>query len=393
MAKSTTSTASLKPYKDFPLTPHRGAKQWVKKWKGKSYYFGPLNDWDAALKRFNREWQYIIKGEPVPSEEGGDGYTIRDLCNAFIVHKGRRVKTRELSEHTYAEYFRTCEAIIAYFGETKRLDDLRPSEFEGFRAHLAEGCNLVTLLSKINRCRVVFNFAPNLDDDQSPVRFGKSFDRPSTKSLRTARNEAGERMFKAEEIRRILAAASQPLKAMVLLGVNCGFGNTDVATLPRSAVDLAGGWIEFPRPKTAVKRRVPLWPETVEAVRAAIASRPNPKQQADAGLCFLTVRGTRFVRVQPSKKTKDRHVTVNSLARRFSVLLHDLEINGRRGLGFYTLRHVFETIGGESKDQVAVNAIMGHVDESMAAAYREGISDERLRAVVDTVRAWLWPAA
>ena len=43
-----------------------------------------------------------------------------------------------------------------------------------------------------------------------------------------------------------------------------------------------------------------------------------------------------------------------------------------------------ETIGGESsRDQVAVDAIMGHVDPSMAAVYRGGISDERFRAVTD----------
>jgi hypothetical protein len=34
---------------------------------------------------------------------------------------------------------------------------------------------------------------------------------------------------------------------------------------------------------------------------------------------------------------------------------------------------------------------MGHVDPSVASLYRERISDERLIAVTDTVRAWLWP--
>ena len=63
----------------------------------------------------------------------------------------------------------------------------------------------------------------------------------------------------------------------------------------------------------------------------------------------------------------------------------------RPGLNFHAIRHTFETIGGESKDQVAVNSIMGHVDSSMAGAYRERISDERLQAVTDTVREWLWP--
>ena len=38
---------------------------------------------------------------------------------------------------------------------------------------------------------------------------------------------------------------------------------------------------------------------------------------------------------------------------------------------------VFRTVGDEAKDQVAVNAMMGHADDSMAAAYRERISDDR----------------
>ena len=50
----------------------------------------------------------------------------------------------------------------------------------------------------------------------------------------------------------------------------------------------------------------------------------------------------------------------------------------------------FETIGGESKDQVAVNSIMGHADASMAAVYRERIDDKRLKAVTDHMRKWLF---
>jgi len=49
----------------------------------------------------------------------------------------------------------------------------------------------------------------------------------------------------------------------------------------------------------------------------------------------------------------------DDISRRFSQLLHSLGINGRNGLGFYTLRRTFEIQAGESKDQVAVDAIMG----------------------------------
>ncbi len=63
----------------------------------------------------------------------------------------------------------------------------------------------------------------------------------------------------------------------------------------------------------------------------------------------------------------------------------------RPGLNFYALRHTFETVGGESRDQVAVDHVMGHAREDMASVYREKVSDERLKAVADHVRAWLFP--
>ena len=43
-------------------------------------------------------------------------------------------------------------------------------------------------------------------------------------------------------------------------------------------------------------------------------------------------------------------------------------------------------------DQVAVDHIMGHARDDMASAYRERISDDRLRAVAGVVHAWLFGA-
>ena len=66
------------------------------------------------------------------------------------------------------------------------------------------------------------------------------------------------------------------------------------------------------------------------------------------------------------------------------------EFHGRKGLGFYTLRHTFRTVADEAKDQPAADYIMGHEVPHMSGVYRETISDARLRAVADHVRAWLF---
>ena len=80
---------------------------------------------------------------------------------------------------------------------------------------------------------------------------------------------------------------------------------------------------------------------------------------------------------------------VDRLSARFSRLLKRLELNRPR-IGFYTLRRVFRTIADETRDFPAIDLIMGHRDPTMGGHYRERISDERLTAVSDYVRNWLF---
>jgi integrase len=242
----------------------------------------------------------------------------------------------------------------------------------------------------MQRVRGIFKFAFDEELILAPVRYGQGFDKPKLDAVRRAReahrSEHGDRMFEAHELRLILEALSgknAALKAMTLLGLNCGFGQSDVSNLPTRNVNLETGWVDFARVKTAVPRRIPLWPETAEAIREWLPLRPKAKDSSNSKLLFLTIRGARWVTV--SAKTG---APKDAVAQEFVKLLRKLGMK-RPGVSFYALRHTFEMIAGESRDQVAVNAVMGHVDNSMAGAYRERISDERLKVVVETVRQWL----
>ena len=373
----TKSGKPSKPYPDFPLFPH-ATKRWAKKIRGKLHYFGPWRDSQGALEKYLAQRDDLHAGR-VPRMTG-DGLTVRDLLNRFLTSKRHQVDTTEISPRTFQDYHQTCRRIGNVFGFTRLVDDLAADDFEQLRGDISKTSSVVTLGNEITRCKVVFNFAYKNGLIDRPVRYGTTFKRPSKRVLRRERQKNGTRMFEPEQIRTMLDAAGPQLRAMILLGVNCGFGNADCGTLPVKALDLKRAWIDYPRPKTAVERRCPLWPETVQALRESLKTRPDPKDTAHADLVFLTKYGKPW-----AKDTAD-----NPITKEMRKLLDKLGIH-RRGLGFYALRHTFETIAGESRDQVVVDHIMGHSRDDMASVYRERISDERLRDVVGHVRRWLFP--
>jgi integrase len=366
-----------KPYPDFPLFPH-ATKRWAKKIRGKMHYFGPWDDWQGALKKYQEQRDDLHAGRT--PRVAADGLTVEDLLNRFLAAKEMQRDAGEIAPRTWADYYGTCVRIRDAFGASRLVDDLASDDFERLRARTAAAWGLVAVGNEIQRVRAVFKYAYDAGLIDRPIRYGPAFKRPSRKALRRLRHTKAPRMFEADELRRMIKAADAPLKAMLLLGINCGFGNADCGTLPLSTLDLKGGWVNYPRPKTGAHRRCPLWPETVKAVREALARRPEPKDDAHAGLLFVTKYGLPW-----AKDTPDSPVSKETMK-----LLDALGIV-RDGRGFYALRHTFETVGGESRDQVAVDHIMGHARDDMASVYRERISDDRLKAVTDHVRAWLFP--
>jgi integrase len=342
------------------------------------HYFGPWSDPDGALKKYLEQKDALHAGRKPKAE--CEALTVKELVNAFLHAKQALVDSGALLARTWVDYKAACDLLIARFGKSRLVEDLGPDDFAALRQHMAKQWAPASVRSVIQRVRCVFKYAADNKLIPGSVCYGHHFKRPSPKVLRLEKAQQGRKRFTAEEIRRLLGAASVPVKAQLLLGINAGFGNTDCGTLPLSAIDWSKGIIDFPRPKTGIPRRCPLWPETIKAIREALAQRPEPQTPEHAGLVFITQRGLSW-----AKQTAD-----SPLTKEVAKLLKALGINGRKGLGPYTLRHTFRTVAEEAKDQPAADYLMGHEVAHMSSVYRETISDERLRAVVDHVRAWLF---
>jgi integrase len=379
-----------KPYKDFPLTAHPNGT-WCKKIKGKLHHFGGWADPDAALAKYLHQVHDLQVGrEPSPLPADGQ-WTLIELCNEFLESKSKLVEIGELSRRQHFDYLKSCKHLVAILGENRIVEMLAPKDFDDLRLRLSLGVkservSKTTLGNRIRNARILFKYAYDQGFIPQPLKYGQNFGLPTKKALRAERNQKPEKWFSADELRKILDKAGQPLRTLVLLGINCGFGQTDCAKLTKSSIDLKKGWVTFPRPKTGIERRIPLWKETIKSLKEWLKVRPIPKDEQLEDRVFITKYGREFVRVGNTGAISD------AVGGEFSKVLDELKLSAN-GRNFYSLRRTFETIGGDSRDQVAVDFIMGHAPESddMAAVYRQAVFDDRLVAVTDYVHVWLWP--
>lgn len=379
MSKSTRIALPGKPHPDFPLFPHQ-SNRWAKKVRGHLAYFGKIvpDDLDGqkALALWLEQKDDLLAGrKPRPK---CDGLTVDDLVNGWLHAKKAKLDTRELSPRTWEDYKSLGVIVIETLGRTRLAADLQPEDFARLRAAYAKRWGPARLGNAVTYTRSIFGWG--YDEGMLPVpqRFGASFSKPAAKTIRQARNAKGPRMLEPGQLRAIIDVANVQTKALVLLGINGAIGNTDLASMPIDAVDLETGWLNLPRQKTGVPRRIPLWPETLAAIREALAVRPTPNR-GNERLVFVKPQGGNYVVTRHGSAVSKLFQTAAAAA-------------GVTGHTFYDCRRTFATVADGAKDPAAVSAIMGHAPKSgdMQAVYRQRIDDSRLQAVVAVVRTWLF---
>jgi len=397
VAKPAGNTPAGKPYKGFPLTPHSSG-QFCKKIRGKTFYFGKVEDPDAALKRYHEHCRDLHSGKATRIERPHE-ITVAELANEFLSAKDRKRENGDIEAATFVEYHRDCELFVTFFGQGRSVLSIARDDLAGYREFLSRGAGATTLSNRIGNARSIFKFAYDQELIDKPVRFGDEFKRPERRVIQRAKAKSGRTHFLASEIRQLLAGASPDQQAMILLGINCGIGNKDIGNLPSSSVDLERGWLDYPRGKTGVERRCPLWPETVMAIREsmAVAAKKKIKRRPETqGLLFVTRGGMPCVRETfvPSRNGKPHVVPHDAIKTAIQRGLTRAGIS-QKGLGFYGLRRSFETIGGETGNQVAVDHIMGHspAASDMGAVSRQHVAESALRQVTDHVHDWLFGKA
>jgi integrase len=199
---------------------------------------------------------------------------LRELCDRWLAAKRDDVKIGRLREATWKDYQRHCRLLAGRQDEAGRwkegllgdvvVDCLAEDDFVTLYRRFAGG-SLHTLSDKLRMTRMILDWGAKRGYIQNP-KYYQAFDPPSKQEMRNGKRE---KLCTAEQIRAMLGRVklSDPLRAMIFLGINCGLGNTDCAHLRYDHLDLNKGILHYPRRKTGINRWCPLWPETAKALK------------------------------------------------------------------------------------------------------------------------------
>lgn len=371
----------IKAHPDFPLSFHKGTGQFYKTHRGRRFYFGP--EPVPAKRQFDREWSYIIRGEPIPEDDDGDAMRLGNLVDAWLADRLQDVEDKLLQRSTYADYERIGQFVADKLGRDSSVNSLSPDDFTTlFRAMRTKWGKSPTVFKRcITIAKMPFRWGFEMAKIDA-MRFGPRFKAPTEDDIRAASHERGRQTYNPEEIRALIEAANPTLRAAILLGINGGYTQKEVAGLRRVWLDTDTGVLNHLRAKTKVPRRVPLWPETIEAIEAM----PEQKAKREArGLLFVTREG--------KPQLQDHPVRIDNIGQMFTRLTDKLGINLDQA-GFGKLRATHRTAADGVLDANACRVIMGHkLGRGVEGNYLKhyGITDDRLQAVVDHVHAWLYP--
>lgn len=317
----------------------------------------------SVYKRKNRYWiAYYSDGtlvrEPVSLDRATAEKVLKTRQADVIRKRFRLPRTEKLSFEEmgkrYLEWSKvnkkswlrdvdSLKNLVPFFGDFK-LSDITPLLIEKYKEKRKSTVRIskvrkiesrpanATINRELALLKHLFNLAMRWDyTDSNPVKL-----------VRFLREEMKERILSPEEIRRLLRAANEELRPIILTALNTGMRLGEILTLKWNQVNFEAGFIQVEHSKNGKIRKVPL-----------------------NSLLIKTLKNV--------KKGVGEYVFMRNGRLRVSIRtawLAALRRAGIEGCRFHDLRHNFATYSLlHGADLVSLRDILGHFDIKMTSRY------------------------
>lgn len=338
--------------------------RWRKQIDGKMRYFGSVNpkSVNRSYKDAERKYyQFLIDRERNNGVETAiQNLTVAEFAEKYLESEYARYARGEIT----AVWFEAVRCHISDFAqrvnEGKRLRFLSELDLEQYRNETL----LLPKSDKTGRKISTHTARARLSTVKQMTKWGYQ-----TKLIETLpRNLDGfskvkhktveVQTFSRKEIELLYTNANERMKCWMLLALNCGYGQKDIADMRVGEISLMSRRIRRNRSKTKVLTDHKLWPITIELLKQT--------GRFEAGLnerVFLS----RFGRPLVSEDYRnDKLLRSDGIRTMFEKLR--MKVGLEAGRGFYTLRKTAAT-EIERIDPLVTEMFLGHVERGMKKHY------------------------
>ncbi|MDB5326518.1 MAG: site-specific tyrosine recombinase XerC [Phycisphaerales bacterium] len=338
---------------------------------------------------------------PVPVADA----TVRDVFNAFVVDRQQVMAAGKMAPRSFYDIKNACEKFItaleawkpltpdpvSLLGRNVPIAMLQPVHFRHVRATWSKKWGPWAISRNVVNARSAFRWGCEVQRlTQTMPWWADEFKIAGKAEKRAERRrreqDRGERRFTVAELKAILGTLEGRVRAWVLLGLNAGMYSRDIALLRwRDIIRTDRLWIlDTVRNKTQAPQKAPLWPETVEALKAYGPGDPD-------AYVFVTPAGRPYFTEKPVFDAAGRMTTIKAhdpIARGFARATKNLDIK-RTGVNFGAFRHTHVSATSTHPDVNARRIVRGHRIDGIEEHY-DFADTKRLKAVTDLARKRLY---
>ncbi len=203
----------------FLLTLHPTG-QYCKKIKGKMYYFG--TDKKQTLERYLDQATYIHGGRNLIQKASNGHMTLKELCDLYLQYQHSKVPANDLTPKHHNDQISSLSKFMSFLGQSRKIKNISTLDLQNYKRKLQGAYGSVCRLNlHISIMKAMFHWARENDTLENI---------PNIDAISRGKIVHQERFtFNSEQINELLSASDVKMRAMIWLGLNCGFGCTDCA--------------------------------------------------------------------------------------------------------------------------------------------------------------------
>jgi len=231
-----------------PISYHKHTKQYYVTRAGRRIYLG--SDREEALERYHRlglglqmvAAEEVVRICPISA---------KDLANRFIAAQRANWRNPETTLKCYKAW------LGRFLKDHPRLmvSDFTVERFASWKLSLKKrGYSAESINHYLSAVRAMYAFAEEAELVLRPPKLRRIKNEPTPKV-----GAQEKPLYTSDDLQKLLAKASQQMRAMILLALNCGFGPKDVRDLTWRHVE--DDRVTLPRSKTGVCQTYALWAE------------------------------------------------------------------------------------------------------------------------------------